>query len=121
MKPTAQVNVMQRECGNDPMANGGTAIANISSSSVEGIPVQPLSIGGTPLSTVESCWKCDGGAHRPRDCPVWAAEKVARYADFTCLQCGIHGHYPDECYIFAIYEQDERPAGVLRLNAQPEN
>ncbi len=121
MKPTAQVNVMEREFGNNQMVNVGTATASISSSSAEGIPVQSLPIGGAPTPTAESCWKCGGGTHRPRDCPVWAAEKIARYADFTCLQCGIHGHYPDECYIFAVYEQDEQPAGVLRLNSQPEN
>ncbi len=116
MKPTAQVNVMDRE-----FVNVGTATASTSSSSVEGIPVQPIPIGEAPTPTAGFCWKCGGGTHRPRDCPVWAAEKIARYADFTCLQCGIHGHYPDECYIFAVYEQDEQPAGVLRLNSQPEN
>ena len=121
MKPTAQVNVMGEELENDPMANGGPTAISTATSSVDGILAESPSTGGVPISTIESCWKCNGGAHLSRDCPVWAAEKAAMYVDFTCSKCGIHGHYPDECYYFTMYEQEERPAGVLRLNAQPEN
>ncbi len=121
MKPTAQVNVMGQEPGDDPVANGGPIAINTVSPPVVGTLAELPSTGEVLTPTAESCWKCNGGAHRSRDCPVWAAEKAARYADFTCLQCGVHGHYPDECYYFTWYEQEERPAGVLRLNAQPEN
>ncbi len=121
MKPTAQMNVVEEESGNDQVTNGGPITMGTVPSPVNGVLAEPLHTGGTPALTVESCWKCNGGAHLSRDCPVWAAEKAAMYVDFTCLKCGIHGHYPDECYYFTMYEQEERPAGVLRLNAQPEN
>ncbi len=121
MKPTAQVNVVEEGLGNDQAVNSGATAMSFLPFRIDGAPAVPSHTSGVSTSPVEPCWKCNNGSHLSRDCPVWAAEKAAMYVDFTYLKCGIHGHYPNECYYFTMYEQEERPAGVLRLNAQPEN